>query len=170
MKVNLSRNLLYNLISITKKQGKGFTMVELVVVMLIASSLAIIAFPHFTTQVGKSREAETKLIMGTIARQQQAYHFEKQTFASDLNLLNIGMRQQYHNINVATTVSNSNMVKHPIIAIDPLTSGVRNFAIGVYFNNAVFATTLCQSFEVNQPVNVGNAPADDCTNNGTKLN
>ncbi|BAQ63362.1 type IV pilin protein [Geminocystis sp. NIES-3709] len=166
MILNLRRKLLYSLALILKKETKGFTLIELTVVFLFTSTLVAVAIPTFLDQVGKARESETKLIMGTIARQQQVFHVEKKTFASNLNLLDIDFRQQYHVITVPT--ADQNIVKHQVIAINP-TDDVRNYAVGVYFNNGLFDIAVCQSAVVNVPVDVGDTPASNCTNNGVRI-
>lgn len=55
---------------------KGFTLLELVVVIIIIGILATVAFVQYTKAVEKSRTAEAKAILGQIRTAQKAYQQE----------------------------------------------------------------------------------------------
>lgn len=156
----------------SKDNNSGFTLIELLVTTIIVGILAAIAIPNFIDQIGKAREAETKAALGAVARAQQGYHWEKQTFAPTLTALGDGLgnmiNPKYHTFPDPATV-NSSLVKHQAIAINPLNDQVRNYAVGVYFDAGQYNISICESEVVNTPVNVGDNPSDNCTNNGTKL-
>lgn len=164
--------LLQKLRAINRHQFSGFTLIELLVTMIIVGILSAIAIPNFVYQVGKAREAETKSTLGAVARAQQAYHWEKQTFAPSVSLLSDGisssMDTKYHNFPDPSDVNDS-LVKHQAIAFNPEKDQVRNFAAGVYFNGGFYTFSICESSAVNVAVNVGDTAADDCTNGGKKL-
>lgn len=150
---------------------KGFTLIELIIVLLIAGLLSAIAIPSFIGQVGKAREVDAKNNLGTIARSQQAYHFEKKNFANNINQLGISglSNSNYYNY-PNPTIANNIIAKHQAIALNPSTDRVKNYAIGIYHTSGLFDTVICQAIDVNQPVEVGNTVSDNCTNNGIKLN
>ncbi|MEB3273385.1 MAG: type IV pilin-like G/H family protein [Prochlorothrix sp.] len=58
----------------------GFTLLELLVVIIIIGVLATIAIPSFFSQAAKAREAEAKQYIGSANRAQQLLYLEKQEF------------------------------------------------------------------------------------------
>ncbi len=156
--------------SLKKQKNQGFTLIELLVVIIIIGVLSAIAIPSFIGQVGKARETDAKNYLGTIARSQQAYHFEKRNFANDTNNLNIGginTRRYYNYPN--PNIANSNIVKHQAIAINPFEYIVKNYAVGVYHTAGSFDIALCQGSDINVTVDVGDDINDNCNNNGVRL-
>ena len=53
---------------------KGFTLLELVVVVIILGILATLGFTQYTKMVEKGRTAEAKMILGQIRTAQVAYN------------------------------------------------------------------------------------------------
>jgi prepilin-type N-terminal cleavage/methylation domain-containing protein len=58
------------------QQEKGFTLLELIVVLIILGILATLGFTQYTRMVERGRTAEAKVILGTLRRAQFAYFFE----------------------------------------------------------------------------------------------
>ena len=59
------------------RKAKGFTLVELMVVVLIVSILAAVAIPILRGRIDAAKWSEGKAMMGTIATAIRAYHAEK---------------------------------------------------------------------------------------------
>ena len=68
---------------------KGFTLVELLVVVLIIGVLASVAIPQYFKAVEKSRIAEAQSTIATIKSAQERYLAGSGAYASDLNNLDI---------------------------------------------------------------------------------
>jgi type IV pilus assembly protein PilA len=74
----------------TRRSGKGFTMVELMVVVLIVGILAAVAVPLMSGRIDSSKWSEGKAAMGTIASALRTYAAEKGSFAAPPSLAEIG--------------------------------------------------------------------------------
>lgn len=156
--------------AIQTKRNRGFTLIELLVVIIILGVLTAISIPTYIDQVGKARELNARNLLGAIGRSQQAYHFEKRTFASDLNNLSIsGLDNSNYYTYPAPSVADTSIAKHQAIANDPDGDQVKNYALGIYHNSGLFITIFCQAIDINEAVEVGNTATDNCTNNGIKI-
>ncbi len=68
---------------------KGFTLIELMVVVIIVGILASLAVGNYSRVVEKGRAAEAKKIMSVIRQQEFAYYFERQAFDTCLSYLGL---------------------------------------------------------------------------------
>jgi type IV pilus assembly protein PilA len=141
--------------------------------MVIISVLSAIAIPTFYGQIGKSREAELQMKMGSLARSQQAYHYEMGQFAPTINTINLTyglITSNYYNfLDPASADIDATKVKHQAIPKNSAKDQTRNFAIGVYFNAGAYGRSTCKGSQIGDAVNVGDMPDDPCTNNGTRV-
>jgi type IV pilus assembly protein PilA len=146
-----------------RRTTPGFTLIELLVVTVIMGTLATIAIPNIITQVGKARESEAKNNLSAIGLAQQAYFFEKATFANDLDKLEVALQEGYYSYPTPTLVG-TDTVKHQATSFNPQDTNTRNYSIGVYHNNNNrFSMILCQSLT---PSDSAEAPDTD-TGSGT---
>jgi type IV pilus assembly protein PilA len=64
------------------RNKKGFTLIELMIVVAIIGILAAIAIPNFMNYQCKAKQSEAKSALGSIKTQQVAYFAEYDTFAT----------------------------------------------------------------------------------------
>ncbi len=74
----------------SKKSEYGFTLVELLVVIVIIGILTAVALPNFISQSAKAKQAEAKQYISAINRAQSYRRSESSSFASNFEQLAIG--------------------------------------------------------------------------------
>lgn len=70
------------------KAKKGFTLIELMIVVAIIGILAAIAIPDFLKFQAKAKQSEAKTNLGAIFTTEVAYFGEKNTYGNDFTILN----------------------------------------------------------------------------------
>ena len=68
-----------------QKKAKGFTLIELMIVVAIIGILAAIAIPNFLRYQAKTKQSEAKTNLSSIFTSEIAYFGEYDTFTGDMN-------------------------------------------------------------------------------------
>jgi type IV pilus assembly protein PilA len=147
---------------------QGFTLLELMIVVMITSILLAIGLPNFMSQIGRARESEAKIALSNIGMAQQAYFFEKQTFADQMSKLEVQVTNGYYHY-PDPTLTSSIVVKHDAEPQDAANKNIRHYQLGVYFNGgSSYSIVLCQSDNPTLVAIAPDTPTDACVA-GTKL-
>ena len=154
----------------TDRSETGFTLIELMVVVILIGLISAIALPNFIGQVGKARETEAKNNLGAIGRAQQVYHFEHQVFASSLDSLSGGdfFNAEYYDY-LNPDLASRFLLKQRAVSLDSDYNRTRNYAVGVYFNAGAYQIALCEGKAIGEIVQVPDASTGLCTNDGTRI-
>jgi len=66
-----------------KRNRKGFTLIELMIVVVIIGILAALAIPRFMRSTTKAKQSEAKQLLKQIYTMQRAYRQEQDTYTCD---------------------------------------------------------------------------------------
>lgn len=99
--------LIKYLLSRFKNQSQGFTLIELLTVLAIIGILSAVAIPSMLNNIGKAKQAEAKMAIGSINKAQAAYRMEQSTFASNMGDLALGLPMETDEYSYAIASSNN---------------------------------------------------------------
>jgi prepilin-type N-terminal cleavage/methylation domain-containing protein len=99
---------------------KGFTLIELMVVILIVAILAAVAIPILRGRIDAAKWSEGKAMMGTIATAVRAYHAEKGPTGALPAVALDGADMGFNQADLTGTYFSFNDFSVAVTAMDPL--------------------------------------------------
>jgi type IV pilus assembly protein PilA len=134
------------------RHKQGFTLVELLVVVIIIGILAAVALPSFLTQSAKAKQSEAKQIIGATNRVQNAYRAQNSQFASTFDQIAIGnisgnttATTKYYNYTLNGTTDSATLLAQSRESAGKGYSGGVNRYVNSTSNLAITSTVLCEA-------------------------
>ncbi|MEG4283706.1 type IV pilin-like G/H family protein [Microcoleus sp. A006_D1] len=107
-----------------KKIDGGFTLVELIIVLMIIGILSAIALPSFLGCGNKAKQSEAKQYISSMNRAQQAYFADKGAFSNSITALGLGIKTQTINYNYSTLSTKNSAFSYGVARSNNLRSYV----------------------------------------------
>lgn len=148
-------------------KDRGFTILELLVVVIVTGILGAIALPNLFANVGKAREAEAKQTLSAIGFAQQGYHFETGIFAGSYAEMGIAVSEIFYRFNLQSAT-----VSETITNAIPKNFGndpYRVYSMGLYYDNGSFFMILCQAANPTVTTNAPNVQTGICSDGGKNI-
>jgi prepilin-type N-terminal cleavage/methylation domain-containing protein len=137
-----------------QKIRKGFTLVELAVVIVIIGVLAAFGVPKFLNSVERSKAAEAFAYLSSIRDAEERYLAQQGVYSSDPTQLDIGLQPpKYFTVptTITTTAGDSSTLPGWSLTLTRDASSSSKGAYTVTFTQNGFDTTAADSTIMNNP-------------------
>lgn len=120
----------------TPSNARGFTLIELVVVMVIAGILAAIAIPNYSSYVVRSNRSAAQTFISDVASRQAQFFLDRRSYAATVAALNM---------TVPADIASRYTIAINVQAGPPLTYTVTATPIGTQAGDSCGAMTINQA-------------------------
>ncbi|WP_373714859.1 type IV pilin protein [Roseateles sp.] len=106
---------------------RGFSLIELMVVVVIAGILAAVAYPAYTSHVQRGRRADAMAVLTAVVQAQERYRANNATYAATASALGVDVSQltQIYSLTLAGVGNPPSLTSGYVATAAVLESGVQ---------------------------------------------
>ena len=116
---------------ISNQGSRGFTLIELMIVVAIIGVLAMIAYPAYTNYATKAKRSVATSMLTQIANKQEQYYLDNKAYTNDLTALNYSADPLY-----VDSSSNPSTAAEAVYELDITAFTTRSFTISAIPRNS----------------------------------
>lgn len=135
-----------------RKNMKGVTLMELMIVVVILSILTAIAYPSYRQYVAKAKRNEAKAALLQIATLQERFYLQNNTYTTDMTNLGFG-------------AANNVLSDTGTYIFNVTAANASTFAANAAYQKGDGELAKCATFTIDGQGTKGSAPYNDCWTN-----
>ncbi len=117
-----------------RKKSQGFTLLELIIVIIVIGILASIALPRYIRIAEKGRAGEAKNMLSAVRSAQMRYAVQYSSYTNNISLLDINLPAAKY-FTIASTGAGSALSDETIVVAKATRTGTDNPGLGNYVLN-----------------------------------
>ncbi len=138
-----------------RKNMSGITLIELMIVVVIAAMLAMVAYPNYREFAARAKRNEARAALLQAATNQERFYLQNQAFTTDLTQLGFAVDNPADPTS-ATTDTGSYVIS--VVAPNP----AANFTVTATYQFGGGESTKCNTFTINGAGVRTSGPDADC--------
>jgi prepilin-type N-terminal cleavage/methylation domain-containing protein len=117
-----------------RMRNKGFTLLELIIVVIVIGILASIALPKYIRTAEKGRVSEAKALLGAIRDAQTRYGAQYNYFTTNIDMLDVSTQTKYFTYTTAPAVVDA-LTETAVVGVATRTTFEKSPTYGIYTIN-----------------------------------
>ncbi len=135
-----------------RNRQRGITLIELMIVVVVLSILAAVAYPNYQEFVARAKRNEAKAALLRLATNQERFYLNNNTFTADVTLLGF----------TSEDGGNTHITENAYYVIEVTGANASNFTATATYRFGEPEVSKCREFTIDGRGDKTSDPAADC--------